>query len=419
VQRFNPPPGWPVPPHPWSPPAGFRKDDSWPDAPEGWQFWIEHTEIETEAPEVDSGQASNLDINSLRSQIETELRSRLVELDDKLVLQEAGIYEYHHPLENADQYQEALEGIRAEIRGSIRDKTAILSNSQFSYDNSISKGSKLVAELSGLALNAFNQEVENCLRTMRAGTLDTAVKRISQSAEKIKKFGRMMDLSISAEFLSLRVKELELTADYLAKTEEQKQLQREERERLREEEKARKELEAQREKLLKEQAHFQHALATLIGQGNSADAAVLESRLKQVQEALELNDYRLNNVRAGYVYVISNEGAFGPGVLKIGMTRRLEPMDRVNELGDASVPFRFSVHALFFSEDAVGLEGQLHEAFADRRLNQVNVRKEFFFATPTEVREVLVSKVGALLQFEETSISEEYLQSKQYWPALR
>jgi hypothetical protein len=74
---------------------------------------------------------------------------------------------------------------------------------------------------------------------------------------------------------------------------------------------------------------------------------------------------------------------------------------------------------LFFSEDAVGLEGQLHEAFADRRLNQVNVRKEFFFATPTEVREVLVSKVGALLQFEETSISEEYLQSKQYWPALR
>ena len=419
MQRFNPPPGWQVPPHPWTPPTGFRKEQSWPDAPEGWQFWIEYVEVESETAEVITELSSNLDLDSLRAQIETELRSRIVELDDKLVLQEAGIYEYHHPLESADQYQEALEAIRAEIRDSIRNKTAILSNSQFAYDNSIAKGAKLVAELSGLALNAFNQEVENCLRTMRAGTLETAVKRVTQSADKIKKFGRMMDLSISQHFLSLRIKELELTADYLAKVEEQKQLQREERERLREEEKARKELEAQREKLLKEEAHFKNALATLIEQGNSADAAVLESRLKEVQEALELNDYRLNNVRAGYVYVISNEGAFGPGVLKIGMTRRLEPMDRVNELGDASVPFRFSVHALFFSEDAVGLEGQLHEAFADRRLNQVNVRKEFFFATPTEVREVLVSKVGALLQFEDTVISEEYLQSKLYWPSSR
>jgi hypothetical protein len=419
VQRFNPPPGWKVPPYPWTPPTGFRKEENWPDAPEGWQFWIEYEEVKSEATEIITEQSSNLDFDLLRAQIETELRSRVVELDDKLVLQEAGIYEYHHPLESADQYQEALEAIRAEIRDSIRNKTAILSNSQFAYDNSIAKGGKLVAELSGLAINAFNQEVENCLRTMKAGTLDTAVKRVTQSADKIQKFGRMMELSISAQFLALRIKELELTADYLAKVEAQKQLQREERERLREEEKARKELEAQREKLLKEEAHFRNALATLIEQGNSADAAVLESRLREVQEALELNDYRLHNVRAGYVYVISNEGAFGPGVLKIGMTRRLEPMERVNELGDASVPFRFSVHALFFSEDAVGLEGQLHEAFADRRLNQVNVRREFFFATPNEVREVLVSEVGALLQFEDKVISEEYLQSKQYWPLVR
>jgi hypothetical protein len=226
----------------------------------------------------------------------------------------------------------------------------------------------------------------------------------------------MMDLSISPTFLNLRIKELELVADYAAKLEEQRQLQREERERLREEEKARRELEAQKEKLLKEQSHYLNALAAMRDQGNITEAAILESRLKEIEESIALNDYRLSNVKAGYVYVISNEGAFGPGVLKIGMTRRLDPMDRINELGDASVPFRFVVHTLFFSDDAVGLEARLHQELSGKRLNRINQRKEFFFATPLEVRELLKDQVGAMLEFDEDAISEEFLQSKHYWP---
>ena len=116
------------------------------------------------------------------------------------------------------------------------------------------------------------------------------------------------------------------------------------------------------------------------------------------------------------MYVISNRGAFGENVVKIGLTRRLEPLDRVNELGDASVPFRFDVHALFFSEDAVTLEAQLHQHFAERRVNHVNRRREFFFASPGEVRAVLTGKVGNLLEFSEHADSTEYLQSVHYWP---
>jgi hypothetical protein len=136
-----------------------------------------------------------------------------------------------------------------------------------------------------------------------------------------------------------------------------------------------------------------------------------------IDAAIEQNDYRAANIRAGYVYVISNRGTFGPGVVKIGLTRRLEPLDRVTELGGASVPFRFDIHALFFSEDAVSLENELHQHFADRALNLANPRKEFFFATPAEVRDLLEAKVGNLLEFTEHAEATEYLQSLGAWPA--
>ncbi len=134
--------------------------------------------------------------------------------------------------------------------------------------------------------------------------------------------------------------------------------------------------------------------------------------------AIKLNDFRAANIRAGYVYVISNIGAFGKPVVKIGMTRRLKPMDRVRELGDASVPFPFDVHAIYFSNDAIALENELHHAFADRRLNQANLRREFFFATPEEVRDVLAEKVGNLLEYAAAPEAEQYDQSLPGWPTL-
>ena len=142
----------------------------------------------------------------------------------------------------------------------------------------------------------------------------------------------------------------------------------------------------------------------------------LEAKLAALDSAIAQNDYRVANIRAGYVYVISNRGAFGENVVKIGLTRRLEPLDRVFELGGASVPFRFDVHALFFSEDAVTLEYQLHQHFSDRAVNRVNSRREFFFATPAEVRDVLAEKVGNLLDFTEHPDATEYLQSVRCWP---
>jgi len=263
-------------------------------------------------------------------------------------------------------------------------------------------------------LRAYNAEAENSIRALRLGNVVTAKKRLEASRTAIAKLGHMMEMRISDNFHALRLREIELTADWLMKKQEEKETAREERERLREQRRVEKELAEERAQLDKERAHIENALLALRETGE--EDLDLEARLTAIDEAIAQNDYRLANIRAGYVYVISNRGAFGPNVVKIGLTRRLEPLQRITELSGASVPFRFDVHALYFSEDAVSLERELHEHFADRAVNRANSRKEFFFATPAEVREILIEKVGNLLEFTEAAAATEYLQSIRHWP---
>lgn len=154
-------------------------------------------------------------------------------------------------------------------------------------------------------------------------------------------------------------------------------------------------------------------LARLRESGDQAAVADAEAKLAEINDALGGIEERAANIRTGYVYVISNVGAFGERMVKIGLTRRLEPLDRIRELGDASVPFRYDVHALIFSKDAVGLETKLHQALADKRVNLVNMRREFFYATPAEVRDLLAQFEGNhLLSFEESPEALEWHQSE-------
>jgi len=340
----------------------------------------------------------------------------MVDLDDAHVLQDVGIYRYRHPLEHAPAYKARLDGLQERIKTLVRDRDAVSSSDMFTFDNSLAKGRKLTADLGKLMLRAYNAEADNAIRSLRAGNLQTATRRLVATKTAVARLGAIMELRITDEFHELRLEELELTSDYLMKLQEEREAAREERERLREERRASQELEEERDRLAKERAHYANALAALVSSG-AGDTATLQSKLDELDESIAHNDYRLANIRAGYVYVISNSGAFGPGVVKIGLTRRLEPMERVRELGGASVPFPFDVHALFFSGDAVTLETQLHRAFSGRRVNRVNERREFFFATPAEVREALSSRVGSLLEYADEPEALQFLQSKKYWPA--
>ena len=134
----------------------------------------------------------------------------------------------------------------------------------------------------------------------------------------------------------------------------------------------------------------------------------LENQLSDIEKAINDIDYREANQKAGYVYVISNIGAFGPDVYKIGMTRRLDPQERVDELGDASVPFNFDVHAMIFSDDAPALEAALHKAFEDRKLNMVNTRREFFNVTLDEIKEVVKRNFDKTVEFIDIPDAEQY-----------
>ncbi|MFT3852449.1 MAG: DUF4041 domain-containing protein [Ilumatobacteraceae bacterium] len=341
----------------------------------------------------------------------------VIDLDDERVLQEVGIYRYHHPLENSEAFRDRLHDVQERLKQLILSGQAILASDMFTFNNSLAKGRKMTADFSKLMLRAYNAEADNCVRSLRAGNVVTAERRLDASMTSIARLGSMMEMRVNPDFYALRIEELHLTSDFAMKVQEEREAAREERDRLREERKVEQELAAERERLAKERQHYQNALRALQTSGDESGASELAAKLEELDGAIAQNDYRTANIRAGYVYVISNVGAFGRNMVKIGMTRRLEPLDRVRELGDASVPFPFDVHAIYFSDDAVTLENELHHLFAERRVNRVNERREFFFATAAEVREALASKVGNLLEFTEEPESTQYLQSKAGWPS--
>jgi uncharacterized protein YlxW (UPF0749 family) len=337
------------------------------------------------------------------AQAEIELLKRDVE-----ALHDIGIYNYRHPLENAVAYQDALESIKAEVKAFITEGRAIEASTRFAFDNSLAKGRKMTADLAKLMLRAYNAEAENCVRYVKAGNLKAAEKRLSGAASSIARYASMMEMHINPDYHALRLRELELTADYQMKVQEEREAAREERARLREEQQAERELQAERERLEKERAHYAAVLEALSDSGREDERQGLTAKIAEIDGRIAENDYRAANIRAGYVYVISNLGSFGPDIVKIGMTRRLEPFDRIRELGDASVPFGFDVHALFFSEDAVGVETDLHRRFAHNRVNRVNLRREYFYATPAEVKMALAEIAGSLLEFTEHAEAEQY-----------
>jgi hypothetical protein len=436
-QSFNPPPGWPPTPPNWRPPAGWAPPAEWPDPPPGWELWISTGIPDTDSsvpekkshdcePAIGEESISGRDktIAQLKSQNES-LRRRLlsgmeesedvIDLSDERILQSVGIYRYHHPLENALEYKPLLADLSSRMSDLIKSGNAILKSNLFTFENSLAKGRKIATDLSKLMLRAYNAEAENSVRALRLGNVQTAKKRLEASRAAIAKLGSMMEMSVSEEFHSLRVEEIELTADWLMKKQEEKEALREERARLREQRIVERELDVERAKLEKERTHLINAIEALSSTGK--DGSELIAKLSGIEKSIEDNDYRKANIRAGYVYVISNRGAFGPGIVKIGLTRRLEPKDRIQELSGAAVPFPFDVHALFFSEDAVTLEAELHRHFSAFAVNRVNRRKEFFFATPQEVQAALKDKVaGLVLEFCEEVESTQYFQSKHYWP---
>lgn len=361
---------------------------------------------------IDRKHKQSRDLLAGEQKILDVVRSQIVQTNELALLQEAGVYWYRHPLTDAVAYQQELMQIEARIKAAVlKDGGAVFGATNWTVNGSEAQGHKMVSETSKLMLRAFNAEADNAVRSLKPHKLEAAVDRLRKVAATIERLGKTMSIQISDAYLRLRIQELELTADFLHKAAEEKEAERAERDRLREERKAQQELERERARLDKERQHYENALAALVQKGDEDGAARLREQLGDVQRAIVDVDYRAANIRAGYVYVISNIGSFGDAMVKVGMTRRLDPMDRVRELSDASVPFNFDVHALFFAKDAVGIETTMHQRLADRRVNQINLRREFFRVTPHEAKTHLAELAGELLQFTDEPEAIEYRES--------
>lgn len=347
---------------------------------------------------------------ALRRQVR-DARTELVQTDELALLQEVGYYQFSHPLDDAAEYRERLDKLRLKIKAALRDKTAVRSAPGWTVNGSAKDGAALVRDFSKLMLRSYNVEADNCVRTVRPHTLDAVTRRLDRTRDAILKLGAMMAVSIDDGYHEMRVRELRLTTDFQAKLEQEKEQMRADRERLREDAKALAELQREEARLLKERSHYQTVLARLTP-NDAPGRQQIQAQLDAIDGGLAGVRAREANTRAGYVYVISNPGAFGELVVKIGMTRRLDPMDRVHELGNASVPFRYDVHAMIFSDDAVGLEGKLHAEFSALRVNRVNLRREFFQVRPADVRDALL-RLGRdhVLEYHEAAEASEWRQS--------
>ena len=356
-----------------------------------------------------------------RDKITTELKQKredLIILDDELLLQSFGFFDPKFNLESSAKYKLKLEEIRSKQKEMVKSNVATDHFDGWTLDGSKQKGQCMNNDNIKLTLRSFNNECDTIISKVKFNNVEAYEKRINAAYKALNKANVRNKIVIKKSYLELKIDELYLAYEYENKKEEEKEEQREIREQMREEAKAKAELQKAREVVEKEEAHFlkelgalNEKLETLQGEARQAyeDKIIeLETKLKEIVGIKDDIENKEKNTRAGYVYIISNIGSFGENVYKIGMTKRLEPMDRVKELGDASVPFIFDVHAMIFSEDAPNLENALHTHFNNRRLNLINQRKEFFNVSLEEIEKVVKENHNATVEFTKLAEASDF-----------
>lgn len=351
---------------------------------------------------------------TLHQTLETEISL----YQDSLEIGSFGLYSPQFNFDTSEKFKERIEDNYQAQRQLIREDTAVVCHTQWEVSGSKVEGRKMTNQYKKLMLFAFNGECDGLIAKVKWNNALKTKERIIKSFDAINKLGTTQYVEITKEFLALKLQELALYYEYEQKKYEEKEEQRRIREEMREEEKAQKELERAQKEAEDEEKRFQRALEKAkqeLGSASLADVDILNEQIKslevKLQEAHERKERAISMAqltKVGHIYIISNVGSFGDDVYKIGMTRRLEPLDRVRELGDASVPFHFDVHAIIYSENAPQLEYELHQKFGDRRINRKNNKKEFFRVTLDEIELFVKQHANAEIEFTKIAEAREY-----------
>lgn len=314
----------------------------------------------------------------------------------------------------SEEYKNKFKMIQMEEKNIVTNEEAVVIIR--AYDSKAQK-----ADIKQI-LRCFNSECATIIASVTVKNMDTSRNKMMRAFETINKIFVTDGIAITQKLLENKMAQLTAKYQYEYQREQERLQQKAIREQMVEEEKARREIEKEKEKLTKEENQFKKEIDKLMKyMQNTQDVEKqlyisqieeLQKKLADVQKSKEDVLHKEQNTRAGFVYVISNIGSFGENVYKIGMTRRLEPMDRISELSSASVPFEFDVHAMIFSDDAPALEAILHSTFADKRVNLVNTRKEFFRVSLDEIEAVVKKNYNATVTFTKTAEAYQYRESQ-------
>jgi hypothetical protein len=354
-------------------------------------------------------------------QVFFDLKNQINLYSESLDLSEYGVYDPHFSFDVSEKFKDKILSIREEQKQMIKNEIAVTGGDGISWNGSISQGQAMVKRQKKLMLRAFNGECDSFISSVDWNNANKMIERIQKSFDAINKVYEKQGILISYKYKKLKENELRLTHEYHQKKQEEKEEQRAIREQIREEEKLLREIEAAKLKAEKEEREYQKALTKAKKDIESAQGdeqskllqqiAELEALLADAEQSKQRAISMAQQTRRGHIYVISNIGSFGENVYKIGMTRRLDPYDRVTELGDASVPFSFDVHAMIYSEDAPSLENSLHKLLHDKRVNKINARKEFFHVTLEEIARIVRENHGDI-EFSKIAEAEQYRESQ-------
>lgn len=347
-------------------------------------------------------------------QIYKNLLTQIDLYNDDLQINNYGLFAPKFDYQTTERYKEHLTQNYQKQKELIKNLKAVEFDTDWIVQGSKTKGKQMIEQQAKLALRAFNAQCDDVIKNVKWNNLKKVEDKINKIYADINKLCEPHEMRICEDFLNLKMDELQLVFGYELKKYEEKEEQRRIKEQMREEEKVKKEIE-RKEKELAEQERQERELQALLqeayNQGKQEEATKYQEEIAQLNLTIENNKRAISNAQLtkwGRIYVISNIGSFGENVYKIGMTRRDDPMDRINELGDASVPFKFDVHAIIESDNAPELENKLHDIFKKNSVNRINYRKEFFKVPLEEIEKAVNETTGSDIIFTKVAEAREY-----------
>lgn len=376
----------------------------------------EKSKIEHNIEERISKKSTELDqLYSEISKVKKELKNKKEEIENlEPLVTVVNIDTKGLDLATSQELKNILSKYKLEEADLVKDNTAV--------DVLIYDDKKFITTQIRQILRSFNAECDLAISNVTLKNIDTMRNKILRSYEALNKIYKPDGVQITKTFLENKLQQLILAHSYQEKLEDEREQKKLIQEQLKEEEKVRREIEREKAKIEKDETQFKNEISKLMKYlqktDNEVEKTLYIDKIKECEEKLsELETVksdvlnREKNTRAGFVYIISNIGSFGENIFKIGMTRRLEPMDRIKELSSASVPFEFDVHALIFSDDAPSLESILHNTFREYEVNKVNHRKEFFSIPLEKIEKVVTEHHNATVKWTYDAAAEEYRES--------